>query len=105
MEGLRCIDEFTLTCLDREHRAYFNTLYAGTTQVIIDLCQEGEYQTGSISIKIIKPIHFLFRKNLSAFSAYLKHAPCMRNVQNGYEKCAAEYQVTFEFNSVYPNSK
>ena len=46
MEGLRCIDEFTLKCLDREHRAYFNTLYAGTTQVIIDLCQEGEYQKG-----------------------------------------------------------
>ena len=46
MEGLRCIDEFTLKCLDREHRAYFNTLYAGTTQVIIDLCQEGDYQTG-----------------------------------------------------------
>lgn len=46
MEGLRCIDDFTLKCLDREHRAYFNTLYAGTTQVIIDLCQEGEYQTG-----------------------------------------------------------
>jgi hypothetical protein len=47
MEGLRCIDEFTLKCLDREHRAYFNTLYAGTTQVIIDLCQEGDYQKGN----------------------------------------------------------
>lgn len=70
MEGLRCIDEFTMKCLDREHRAYFNTLYAGTTQVIIDLCQEGEYQRD-----------------------YLRHAPCMRHVQNGYEKCAAEYQV------------
>jgi hypothetical protein len=49
MEGLRCIDEFTLKCLDREHRAYFNTLYAGTTQVIIDLCKEGEYQKGQLN--------------------------------------------------------
>lgn len=46
MDGLRCIDDFTLRCLDREHRAYFNTLYAGTTQVIVDLCQEGAYQSG-----------------------------------------------------------
>ena len=46
MEGLRCIDDFTVRCLDREHRAYFNTLYAGTTQVIVDLCQEGSYQSG-----------------------------------------------------------
>ena len=49
MDGLRCIDDFTLRCLDREHRAYFNTLYAGTTQVIVDLCQEGPYQSGKFS--------------------------------------------------------
>ncbi len=46
MDGLRCIDDFTYRCLDAEHRNYFNTLYKGTTQVIVDLCQEGEYQTG-----------------------------------------------------------
>jgi len=69
LEGLRCIDDFTVRCLDREHRAYFNTLYAGTTQVIVDLCQEGSYQ-----------------------SDYLRHAPCMRQVQSGYERCASEYQ-------------
>ena len=51
MEGLRCIDDFTIRCLDREHRAYFNTLYAGTTQVIVDLCQEGSYQSG-LAIKL-----------------------------------------------------
>ena len=33
MAGLRCIDNFTTTCLEEEHRAYFNTLYTGTTQV------------------------------------------------------------------------
>jgi len=70
MDGLRCIDDFTLRCLDSEHRAYFNTLYAGTTQVIVDLCQEGNYQ-----------------------SDYLRHAPCMRLVQAGYERCAADYQT------------
>jgi hypothetical protein len=31
-------------------RAYFNTLYTGTTQVIVDLCQEGTYQTGTIPL-------------------------------------------------------
>ena len=52
MDGLRCIDDFTLRCLDREHRAYFNTLYAGTTQVIVDLCQEGTYQSGKKDNKL-----------------------------------------------------
>ena len=23
---------------------------------------------------------------------YLRHAPCMRQVQSGYERCASEYQ-------------
>merc|ERR1712079_738788 len=39
------------------------------TQVIVDLCQQGAYQ-----------------------SDYLRHAPCMRQVQSGYERCASEYQ-------------
>ena len=54
MDGLRCIDDFTLRCLDREHRAYFNTLYAGTTQVIVDLCQEGTYQSGNTKHSVHK---------------------------------------------------
>ena len=58
MEGLRCIDDFTVRCLDREHRAYFNTLYAGTTQVIVDLCQEGSYQSGIVDGEI--SISFFF---------------------------------------------
>jgi len=70
MDGLRCIDNFTQKCLEREHRAYFNTLYTGTTQVIVDLCQAGAYQT-----------------------EYLKHAPCMRKAQAEYENCADEYQL------------
>merc|ERR1711936_1237929 len=66
----RCIDSFTTECLEAEHRAYFNTLYTGTTQVIVDLCQKGEYQT-----------------------EYLQHAPCMRKAQTEYESCADEYQL------------
>ena len=61
MEGLRCIDDFTVRCLDREHRAYFNTLYAGTTQVIVDLCQEGAYQSGPINLHKYR---LLYRKHL-----------------------------------------
>ena len=90
MEGLKCIDDFTIKCLDNEHRAYFNTLYAGTTQVIVDLCQEGPYQKG------ITSYHRLGIKKVKAFTFlvtdYLKHAPCMRQVQAGYEQCASSYQ-------------
>jgi len=70
MSGLRCIDNFTANCLEHSHRAYFNTLYTGTTQVIVDLCHAGNYQ-----------------------SEYLKHAPCMRKAQTEYESCADEYQL------------
>ena len=70
MDGLRCIDDFTTKCLDEDHRAYFNTLYTGTTQVIMDLCKTGEYQT-----------------------EYLKHARCMRNAQTEYESCVDIYQL------------
>jgi len=70
MDGLRCIDTFTQKCLEREHRAYFNTLYTGTTQVIVDLCNPGPYQ-----------------------KEYLDHAPCMRKAQTEYESCADEYQL------------
>jgi len=70
MDGLRCIDDFTTSCLDDDHRAYFNTLYTGTTQVIMDLCQTGQYQT-----------------------EYLQHARCMRDAQTEYESCVDVYQL------------
>ena len=63
MDGLRCIDDFTYRCLDAEHRNYFNTLYQGTTQVIVDLCQEGPYQTGKLTAHLL----------LSAGEVYAKH--------------------------------
>lgn len=69
IDGLRCIDNFTARCLDSQHREFFHMLYAGTKQVIVDLCQDEDYQR-----------------------EYLSHAPCMRIVQTGYEQCAVEYQ-------------
>ena len=82
MEGLRCIDDFTVRCLDREHRAYFNTLYAGTTQVIVDLCQEGSYQSGKyINLKVLelmKTILHAVRKHITnvSFDIYRLFTPC-----------------------------
>ena len=29
---------------------------------------------------------------MSLLTDYLRHAPCMRQVQSGYERCASEYQ-------------
>jgi len=69
MDGLRCIDSYTRVCLDREQRIYFNSLYTGTTQVIEDLCRPGPYQL-----------------------SYLRHAPCMREVQEEYHECSNHYQ-------------
>ena len=69
MDGLTCINSFTVRCLTREQRSYFNMLYAGTIQVIEDLCTEGLYQTD-----------------------YLRHAPCMKSVQTKYQECSDRYQ-------------
>ena len=69
MDGLTCINSFTVRCLTRDRRSYFNMLYNGTMQVIEDLCMEGPYQTD-----------------------YLRHAPCMKRVQSEYQACSDRYQ-------------
>jgi len=69
MDGLSCINKFTVRCLNNEQRSYFNVMYSGTIQVIEDLCREGPYQ-----------------------AAYLSHAPCMTTVQEEYQKCSKSYQ-------------
>ena len=33
MDGLACINTFTVMCLNQEQRAYFNIIYSGTIQV------------------------------------------------------------------------
>ena len=45
MDGLSCINTFTVRCLDTEQRNYFNILYSGIIQVIEDLCRPGPYQS------------------------------------------------------------
>jgi len=69
MDGIACINSFSVRCFNREQRAYFHTIYAGTIQVIEDLCKNGPFQTD-----------------------YLRHAPCMKRVQNEYSSCSARYQ-------------
>ena len=97
MDGLRCIDDFTSSCLDDDHRAYFNTLYTGTTQVIMDLCQTGQYQTGEW-------LTWPSRQIILTTSEYLKHARCMRDAQTEYESCVDVYQLRIKaLNKVRPS--
>lgn len=54
-------------------RNHFNKLYHGTSQVIKDLCDAGEYQT-----------------------EFLTHSPCLDKVRQSYESCAQQYQKTID---------
>ncbi|XP_042216496.1 uncharacterized protein LOC121862341 [Homarus americanus] len=69
LDGLQCIDNYTRRCLTLKHREYFNKLYAGTIRVIKDLCNtKGRYQ-----------------------QEYIRHAPCMRQVNPKYNQCSEVY--------------
>ncbi|KAA0186748.1 hypothetical protein HAZT_HAZT009765 [Hyalella azteca] len=70
LSGLQCIDNYTLRCLSPQHRSYFNKLYNGTMLVIRDLCTSrgGRYQ-----------------------QEYIRHAPCMRQVNPKYNRCSEVY--------------
>ncbi|KAK4307714.1 hypothetical protein Pmani_020537 [Petrolisthes manimaculis] len=71
LEGLQCIDNYTRRCLTQKHREYFNKLYAGTIRVIKDLCNtRGQYQ-----------------------EEYIRHAPCMRQVNPKYNVCSVTYHT------------
>ncbi|XP_054000675.1 uncharacterized protein LOC128888074 [Hylaeus anthracinus] len=67
--GMKCIQTYTLDCLDENQRERFNSLYAGTNQVVMELCHDGPFQ-----------------------DEFLKHAPCMQKVQPTYELCFKKYQ-------------
>ncbi|XP_046683247.1 uncharacterized protein LOC124369331 [Homalodisca vitripennis] len=67
--GLRCIDEYTRRCMAPHQRSHFNKLYAGSSMVIQEICQEGPYQ-----------------------DEFLRHANCMWEVKQDYEECARDYQ-------------
>ncbi|KAB7497102.1 Cytochrome P450 2L1 [Armadillidium nasatum] len=80
LSGLQCIDNYTLRCLNPQHRSYFNELYAGTIRVIKDLCNtRGQYQ-----------------------QEYIRHAPCMRQVHPKYNRCSETYhEKTAKLNKLY----
>ncbi|XP_043587314.1 uncharacterized protein LOC122569788 [Bombus pyrosoma] len=67
--GMKCIQTYTLDCLQEKQREHFNSLYAGTNKVVMELCQDGPYQ-----------------------DEFLRHAPCMQKVQPKYESCYKKYQ-------------
>lgn len=54
IDGLRCIDNFTSRCLDAQHREFFHMLYAGTKQVIVDLCEDEDYQKGRYKSPLLR---------------------------------------------------
>ncbi|XP_052121856.1 uncharacterized protein LOC113207069 [Frankliniella occidentalis] len=68
-EGVLCIDRFTRLCMNQQQRAHFHQLYHGTSEVIHDLCQDGEYR-----------------------EEFLRHAPCMSEVRSDHEVCSDKYQ-------------
>ncbi|XP_022196501.2 uncharacterized protein LOC111053876 [Nilaparvata lugens] len=69
-KGLRCIDDYTRKCLELHQRQHFNLLYSDTSIVIQEICQKGPYQ-----------------------EEFLRHAPCMREVKDEYERCTRTYQT------------
>lgn len=70
-DGLHCIRSYTRRCMSLSQRDHFNKLYNGTSQVIRDLCNPGDYQ-----------------------SEFLQHSPCLDRARQNYEICATEYQNT-----------
>lgn len=70
-QGLHCIRSYTRRCMTMTQRDHFNKLYHGTSQVIKDLCDVGDYQT-----------------------EFLTHSPCLDRVRHSYEICARQYQDT-----------
>lgn len=69
--GMKCIKTYTVKCLKDEQREHFNSLYRGTNQALMELCQDGPYQ-----------------------DEYLRHAPCMQKVKKEYDLCYKRYERT-----------
>ncbi|XP_076764054.1 uncharacterized protein LOC143431310 [Xylocopa sonorina] len=69
--GIKCIQTYTFDCMQEKQREHFNSLYAGTNKVIMELCQDGPYQ-----------------------DEFLRHTQCMQKAQPEYELCYKKYQKT-----------
>ncbi|KAI4490695.1 hypothetical protein M0804_003639 [Polistes exclamans] len=69
--GMKCIKTYTVKCMEADQREHFNSLYTGTNQAIMELCQDGPYQ-----------------------DEYLRHAPCMHHAKKDYDRCYKRYERT-----------
>ncbi|XP_041978216.1 uncharacterized protein LOC121732412 [Aricia agestis] len=69
--GIRCIDNYTEVCMEKNEQEMFRKIYAGIRDVVQDLCTRGNYQ-----------------------DEYLRHAVCVKNVRPEYEVCSRKYEVT-----------
>ncbi|XP_063216440.1 uncharacterized protein LOC134527574 [Bacillus rossius redtenbacheri] len=67
--GLRCIENHLRRCMTPDQRTHFNHLYYDIYEIIREICREGFYQT-----------------------EYLRHAPCMNQVEPENDKCTKAYQ-------------
>lgn len=68
-ESVLCVDEHMKHCFSATQRKVFNHVVAGARQFLAELCVSGPIQ-----------------------EAYLRHAPCYRNVSMSEEKCALKYR-------------
>ena len=50
---MKCIQTYTLDCLQEKQREHFNSLYAGTNKVVMELCQDGPYQDGKLNNYVV----------------------------------------------------
>lgn len=79
-EGLRCIDNYTWTCMKPHQRGHFYRLYSGTSLVIQELCEDTAYQM-----------------------EFLKHAACLKFVREDQESCGMTYLTKINQITTYPN--
>ncbi|CAH0723366.1 unnamed protein product, partial [Brenthis ino] len=69
--GIKCVDNYTEVCMDKNKQAMFKKIYSGIAEVVQELCTRGKYQ-----------------------DEYLRHAVCVKNVRPEYEVCSKNYEVT-----------
>ncbi|XP_049868844.1 uncharacterized protein LOC126368746 [Pectinophora gossypiella] len=69
--GIKCIDNYTEVCMEKQEQVVFRRIYAGITDVVQELCARGTYQ-----------------------DEYLKHADCVKTVRSEYEVCSRKYETT-----------
>ncbi|KPI92982.1 hypothetical protein RR46_14203 [Papilio xuthus] len=80
--GIKCIDNYTAVCMEKNEQVVFRRIYAGITDVVQELCARGPYQ-----------------------DEYLRHADCVKNVRSEYEVCSKKYEVTLTTLSSHKNDQ